>query len=126
MKGQELNRLLDLFLDPLLEDSDSTAEYLKAQNIDIDQFSLEMLDQIKKIQAQQKIKAGYTMAEKFKELLTQSDINGDIELPTNLAYEFRNLESELSSEEINELKDDAKKLALLKKVVEQNNRDKEK
>jgi hypothetical protein len=84
--------------------------------------SQEMIfEKIKKAKAEIKIERGKKRFEKYKEMVKNilpGHSSADVNI-NELAVEFRKLEKNLEDDDINDIKDEAEKMAILKKIIDE-------
>jgi hypothetical protein len=114
------NFMLFLF-DIQEEDIGDIEEELNEAGIDAEKSQKDIMQQIKKARAELKVEKGKRVFEKYMEGV-KNIIPGekkDVSMINELALEFRKLEKNLEGNDITEIMDEAEKMEILKKIIEE-------
>jgi hypothetical protein len=114
------NFMLFLF-DIQEEDIGDIEEELNEAGIDAEKSQKDIMQQIKKARAELKVEKGKRVFEKYMEGV-KNIIPGekkDVSMINELALEFRKLEKNLEENDITEIMDEAEKMEILKKIIEE-------
>lgn len=124
MGADELHTLLNIYLNPVYEEESSIGENLEEAGIDVESFIEEITFNLLKAEAERRLEEGEKFKNVYLTLLktgVQEELKG--ELTGELSFGFRNQSGELTEAEQAELEEDRKKLALIKKITDANERD---
>lgn len=124
MGADELHTLLNIYLNPVYEEESSIGENLEEAGIDVESFIEEITFNLLKAEAERRLEEGEKFKNVYLTLLKtgkQEELKG--ELTGELSFGFRNQTGELTEAEQAELEEDRKKLALIKKITDANERD---
>lgn len=124
MGADELHTLLNIYLNPVYEEETSIGENLEEAGIDVESFIEEITFNLLKAEAERRLEEGEKFKNVYLTLLktgVQEELKG--ELTGELSFGFRNQSGELTEAEQAELEEDRKKLALIKKITDANERD---
>ena len=115
MSKQEARNLLDFFMDIDNYTEEEITEYIKKSGMNLEAGKEKGLNLIKKLEAQEKIKAGVKNQKNFEEAMISDSLRSNFQTPAPI-YAFRNGEK-LSEEDKEKMQSDKEKLEVAKKIV---------
>jgi len=122
MGADELQTLLNIYLNPEYEEETNTPQNPEEDDIDVERFIEKIIFKIEKTLAERRLLEGEIFNSTYNNLILhigeQQDLNH--EYLGELSYGFRHKTSELSAEEQAELEADRKKLAIIRKITDAN------
>lgn len=121
MEKKALHNFMLFLFDIQEEDIGDIEEELNEAGIDAEKSQKDIMQQIKKARAELKVEKGKRVFEKYMEGV-KNIIPGekkDVSMINELALEFRKLEKNLEGNDITEIMDEAEKMEILKKIIEE-------
>ena len=121
MEKKALHNFMLFLFDKQEEDIEYIEEELNEAGIDAEKSQKDIMQQIKKARAELKVEKGKRVFEKYMEGV-KNIIPGekkDVSMINELALEFRKLEKILEGNDITEIMDEAEKMEILKKIIEE-------
>jgi|GEM_PF-2317968 hypothetical protein len=115
MSKQEASNLLSFLMDIDNYTEEEITEYIKKSGMNLEAGKEKGLNLIKKLEAQEKIKAGVKNQKNFEAVLISDSLRSNISVPAAL-YAFRNGEK-LSEEDKEKIQSDKEKLEVAKKLL---------
>ena len=121
MEKKALHNFMLFLFDIQEEDIGDIEKELNEAGIDAEKSQKDIMQQIKKARAELKVEKGKRVFEKYMEGV-KNIIPGekkDVSMINELALEFRKLEKILEGNDITEIMDEAEKMEILKKIIEE-------
>lgn len=120
--SKDLKDLLDFYLYSDLNNKESLDKYLIEVNIDADLIAVNLMDFLKQKRAELKLAEGRKLRESYLEainshLLKESEVEDYSTVESEMISAFRKASG--NTEDDTDIKDDMKKIALLKKLASQ-------